>query len=414
MEVKYGINTSERVTASERISRIETEFKSQLTRQENLPFAKKVERGTDADFLIVYGQGPVMKGNLRVGKETQGDVNVYCRLNAVAAAAMYREGMTTKIILTGGQTGGKELRSEGELMKDIMVNEYGIPEEVILVEDKAGNTLQNYANSLVMEGGIRDDSRVVHLAAPHHTGRVHMMAKMFGLDGSTFSSEQILRQVFDRAIRGEDYNDNLIGFNSEDSRAMAQNMHILFNADDNPNFFARATAENRWTEGLIRMPEYWIMQAAMVTDQKRFFTILQNLNNIDRVLIEGVHPLGVELNYRQKIMSFCEQEGIDLSGIDFDTYANNDPQKLQQLMGKFRTVKRDLAPKTWDSIYGGEYWRYEKPEEWLPRALNDIDFVVSGLEGKTPANYRPQLLQGLFLPAKEWFHDKGIEIQDID
>ncbi|KKP69457.1 hypothetical protein A2X44_02895 [candidate division CPR3 bacterium GWF2_35_18] len=412
IEPLYGLSSKEIVTSAERAQRIETVLKSQLTKQTNefVDPAPVVKEGSEADFLIVYGQGPVLPGNLREHDDTQGDVNVYCRLNAVAAAAMYREGLTTKVILTGGRTGRQELKSEGELMKNIMVHEYGIPEEAILVEDKAGNTLQNYANSLEMEGGIKEGSRIMHLAAPHHTGRVHMMAKMYDLDGPTFSSEQVLRQVFDTAIRGEDYDTNFIGFDSNTARKITQNMHILFNADDNPNFFARATAENRWTEGLIQMPEYWIMQAAMINDEKRFIRILQTLKDIKMVLPECQHPLGKDLNYQENVIGpFLQRCGIDLSAIDF-----NNPEAIHVLMQRMRDVKRDLSPQVWDSIYGSEYANYENPEEWLPRIIADIDLVIAGIEGKAKGIHRPNFLRELLVPAENWLSERGIELPDED
>ena len=106
IEPLYGLSSKEIVTSAERAQRIETVLKSQLTKQTNefVDPAPVVKEGSEADFLIVYGQGPVLPGNLREHDDTQGDVNVYCRLNAVAAAAMYREGLTTKVILTGGDT----------------------------------------------------------------------------------------------------------------------------------------------------------------------------------------------------------------------------------------------------------------------------------------------------------------------
>ena len=117
---------------------------------------------------------------------------------------------------------------------------------------------------------------------------------------------------------------------------------------------------------------------------------------------------------QEKIMEFCKQEGIDLTKIDLNNYENNNLQELQMLMDKFRMVKRDLSPKTWDSVYGAEYWRYERPEQWLSRALSDIDLLVVGLEGKTPAIYRVELLQKLLLSANDGLVSKGINIESIN
>jgi len=424
IEVKYGIPREGVLTSSERAQRIEESLKKHLIKNQNLEMQKVVEQGSDADFLIVYGQGPVTPGNLRENSEVQGDLNVYCRLNAVAAAAIYRRGLTTKIILTGGKTGGEDLDSEAGLMKDILVNEYSIPIEAIVVEDAAKNTLQNYANSLEMEGGIKSDSRVMHLAAPHHTARVHMMAKIFGLDGPTFSSEQVLRAEFDSAIRGDDYSaeNNILGFDANQARIISQEMHILFNADDNPNFFQRAIAENRWTEGLILMPEYWIMQASAVKDPERFKIILENLQHFEEILPlqeieEGVeihpHPLGRKFNYQEEVLNpFLQRYDIDLSQIDL-----GDTAQLQNLMDRLRMIPRNLSPNVWQGKYGSEYALHGNPvEEWLPLIIPDIQILIDGLRqtsGKATLQ-RPELVRQLIIPADSWLAERGISLDQVN
>jgi hypothetical protein len=94
------------------------------------------------DYLIVCGQGPVLdEDTLQKPDDKKEQVREtaisWMKTIARATGELKLAGMVDKIVLTGGKTGGEKYTSEAELMKRILVEEYHISEQDIIIEDGA-------------------------------------------------------------------------------------------------------------------------------------------------------------------------------------------------------------------------------------------------------------------------------------
>lgn len=139
------------------------------------------------------------------------------RQNALAAGCALYTGLTKQVILSGGRTMSKWTReqvaasrlagwpSEAELMADIITRSYGALyfkryghdiQEVITIEDKATNTLENFAYTINKNPELLSDQKKVgFLTAKHHLKRVSLLAQIFSIrqaDESQLCAQDIL------------------------------------------------------------------------------------------------------------------------------------------------------------------------------------------------------------------------------
>lgn len=84
------------------------------------------------------------------------------------------------IVVTGSQ-GPQEHRTEAEAMKEYLVNK-GVPPDVILIEDKAHNTRQNFTYAKQILDAIYQDRayRIVYVTNYFHTFRAGLLAEKIG------------------------------------------------------------------------------------------------------------------------------------------------------------------------------------------------------------------------------------------
>lgn len=79
------------------------------------------------------------------------------------------------LILTGGNPGA-DGRTEAEVMRDILV-ENGFPEDRIVLEDRASNTIQNFVNTAQL---IAPSEQVMLVSSNYHMGRAIKTAESAG------------------------------------------------------------------------------------------------------------------------------------------------------------------------------------------------------------------------------------------
>lgn len=123
-----------------------------------------------ADAILVLGRR----------LENNGLTDVF-RQRLEHAASLWLMGLAPRVIVAGGITGDAAL-SEAEAGRD-WLEELGLPEEAILVEDRSQHTLENLFN-------VREDlrangwSRLILVSDPLHLARALACAKGLGLDVS--------------------------------------------------------------------------------------------------------------------------------------------------------------------------------------------------------------------------------------
>lgn len=195
-------------------------------------------------YTIVFGQGPVQEETIpRSGRE---GLNKYSRLLSLSASQMLKEGITDKVILTGGATGVRkgtpEASTEADLMADIIrrkltsLSEDGlayvangrkveiydeagkrrpreeIREEIkdafkdkILIENEAQDTLENFSyviNKYIGSNSTQDEVAMLGIGFHAHdtyngtgAGRLAVLADIFGMQASIYSAEDVIKQL---------------------------------------------------------------------------------------------------------------------------------------------------------------------------------------------------------------------------
>ncbi len=177
------------------------------------------------EAIVLYGCGP----------QNSNELNPVGKFVTEAAAKLFHQSPgEMRIIPTGGRTGRSSF-SEAEVMTKELVR-LGVPEECIIPEPNATNTIEN----LVFVANIVDKMGLDYLI--HITNRVHMpqvkeLCKLIGLE--KISSYEIA--------------DEIIKCEIEDTRA--KNI-------------------SRWMRGLQEIPLYWLPQMAQIENPKRWEYIL--------------------------------------------------------------------------------------------------------------------------------------------
>lgn len=111
----------------------------------------------EADAIVVLGAGRYLEA-----PEYGGDTAAAGSLERVRyAAKLYRE-TQRPVLVSGGRPGGIGTRSEAEIMRDILEQEFQVP--VSWVEDASEDTRQNAAHSarMLLAAGIRRIYLVTH------------------------------------------------------------------------------------------------------------------------------------------------------------------------------------------------------------------------------------------------------------
>lgn len=93
-----------------------------------------------------------------------------------AAVELWNQGKVEKLILTGGLGSGDQ-QTEAEAMKKFLLSN-GIPEEALILEEKATNT---YENLLFSSQLIPDEKKVIILTHDYHMQRALLISKQIGL-----------------------------------------------------------------------------------------------------------------------------------------------------------------------------------------------------------------------------------------
>lgn len=248
--------------------------------------------------------------------------------NALASAFALYLGMTKRLIVSGGKTRpewAKEILpkerlqhwpSEAELMKDIIVRNYGklyfekfgkSIEKSITIEDVSTNTLENFAYSMNKNPEMFENMKVGFLSARHHLKRISLLAHIFSLQGaseSLLSAEDLLKKV--ELQRNKEY------------------------FADNSDFDFLQEGENRWIKAL-QDPEYltyWFGYLAEVKNPKVLQKALSKL--YDPVWFEKAQKAFVQIGL--PIEEFRNKDLVRLS--------QNNPQKYFSFIEGLRKMKK--------------------------------------------------------------------------
>lgn len=234
----------------------------------------EAERRKPFDAVIVLGSGiedPYWKWyNKRhpdepilEDQDNKGHLGVDARMRTIAAAEMYRQGLTSQIIFTGGKTAEQRgiADSEAQLMKEyaaMILRRAGLTEgeiaQAIILEDQATNTIENIAKVCNIIDQNPDQYRsLAILTNQYHLDRAQELIGKFNLKAEGFKAEDLLQS------RSPKY------------------QRIVERFFASPGYQDRLAGERRWTKGLKEMPQYWHPQTLTVENPERIDYILESL-----------------------------------------------------------------------------------------------------------------------------------------
>jgi uncharacterized SAM-binding protein YcdF (DUF218 family) len=100
---------------------------------------------THADVIIVLGCNTM----------SQGHVSACMTARAGHAADLYKEGLASTIIATGGPTEGLDLPTESQVLQSVLESD-GVPKGAIVQENRALDTIQNmeYSREIMRQHGL--------------------------------------------------------------------------------------------------------------------------------------------------------------------------------------------------------------------------------------------------------------------
>ncbi|HZQ29649.1 MAG TPA: ElyC/SanA/YdcF family protein [Patescibacteria group bacterium] len=256
------------------------------------------------------------------------------RQNALAAGLALYSGITKMLLLSGGKTKSKLLElsekemerwpTEAELMQDAIVRNFGKIykekfgkdiKQAIILEEKATNTLENFAYSInTMPEIVSESFRVGLLTAHHHVKRVTLLGKLFSLgisEDGVLSAQDLLR-------KGKLYSQY-----EKDVLQIIDNINQCEDLKD-LNYF-----EERWIQGLKdpKYLSYWFGYVAEVKHprvlDRAFVTLRQP--SWEKAALEVFSLLKLAMG------DYTKQSLAELS--------KSNPDKYQELVRNLRQLK---------------------------------------------------------------------------
>lgn len=220
------------------------------------------------DAIVAFGYGPVEAGVMPGSSR----LNLYGRMNAIATGMLYQSLSISKIIPTGGKTGGQDKPSEAKLIAQIIQSKFDTPASVFILEEEATDTIFN----LVYVANIIDRSpqtyrNLLFVALGFHLPRIQHICSLVRLSGSFIAAEAVLK------IRSNRHNCLL--------RQLLQ--------PENHTYAMMLASQERGIRGIRDIPEYWIPPIGH----------LKALHRLREILAE------------QSIQSFLNSHHIDITSM---------------------------------------------------------------------------------------------------
>lgn len=325
------------------------------------------QRKGQADALIVFGFGIKDPNQMQKQKEAEEAglnpeevtdqstgwmLSLGGKMRVQAAAELYLRGAAREIIFTGGATRTKDgiTETEAQVMEEYFLHilkkrkfeelkdnmgklEGGILElsdtekrdmgnaadvyaedarAHIIKEDKATNTIENFSRTLAMfDNNPGKYQSVALLSNRFHIARIGQLAEQFALQNNKFGAEDVMLATRVDKRHGQMIYDILNRYTDPNTN------------EEYRNYLA---AENRWSLGLSKVPEYFLPQTIFV-EGKRFREILKNMAEAEKV-------------YEDKLLEI----GIDPARLDEEgSYSD---ANLKEKIGK---IERVLPPENWAS-----------------------------------------------------------------
>ena len=114
------------------------------------------------------------------------------KMRAIAAGELYEEGLTRRIIVSGGKTSGEGSPSEAEMMSNYLIRHFLTPEGIITKEDKSIDTTENIERIKELLEKEKIEERVIMLSNQYHIKRIKKLSAISGLSADAINAESVL------------------------------------------------------------------------------------------------------------------------------------------------------------------------------------------------------------------------------
>lgn len=304
------------------------------------------------DYLLICGQGPVQTKKEKVKAESienanpeDAEANSWMKFIAYAAGEIYQKGLAGKLVLTGGKTGGEQFPSEAVLMKNILIKQYSVPENDIVIEDKAKNTLQNFAFSINAIDDQNPDQTLNPsfgiLGTDYHTERIHLLSTLFELPiKEMYSAEETLLRTWGGDL-SEGSQKFLLSRVIPEEAERLQLFQLGMKGEESKSVKQRINEEKRYSACLVEVPAYWIGYIGLLQNEKRIKNILAN---IDKSSLEtlGINPNSSVEEIKKTLLPFTtmiNQGGKREMPFEEVAQTGNVPEKIME------KIKIHIPPK---------------------------------------------------------------------
>lgn len=305
------------------------------------------------DALVVFGGGIISDEGLekmQIGSELIGHsekgwrLPLVARLRVLGATELYLRGEVEDVILTGGKVAkekgidaseaelmkkyflhtmkkrwSKDLKGQGFSETDIDRNVQELLNEAekhILLEDKATNTIENFAHTINLLTADKEKyANIAFMSNGFHIDRIVKLAKKFLVEGQGISSEPEISQRDNRYKKIADifldketnkkYYEEVIATQDKEDRRISETR--FFDPD------AADKGEKRWSRGLDDIPAYWLPNVAvMESTQLR------------------------EVLAAENVLNYLSENGIQVDQISDD-----------ELVRHLKSIPREIPPAEW-------------------------------------------------------------------
>lgn len=114
------------------------------------------------------------------------------KMRVVAAGELYRSGLTTKLILSGGRTLGPKHSSEAVIMAEYLTKRFKIPPGAIVLEEESTDTIENVENLKKIVEKEKISGPLAILSNSYHISRILKIMEQKGLTAEPITAENTL------------------------------------------------------------------------------------------------------------------------------------------------------------------------------------------------------------------------------
>lgn len=264
--------------------------------------------------LLIFGQGPVIdkltRSLAQEGVDAQGDedVNFWSKNLALAAVQLYERGQVPEIAVMGGRTGGKQYKSEAELIK-LYLKVAGVPENIVTTEEESTDTIANLINLINTRDsqGYQRGEKYQILGSPQHISRIQILMQLFKISFSTgqvYSSDEVLRFAARDKPDWEGDPQTHKDLAEVERRLDLKDNNLYYQRQqglEKRDYADRLTFDDILSRELLEFPESWLGRAADIENSARLMEILEQVDKLWPQVLQTKFGINRELDASERI-----------------------------------------------------------------------------------------------------------------